>query len=192
MGNGGQMSEEKDYKKVLKLLEEGKKRKVNNFDDGLLNRSFEDHIKGDSEVQFKSVQEDLMRYFSRLMRIKIEEKDSYDDRFDIILSEIEGVINEITLPSIIPNVDDYQEKRDRIIKIKRSDDADNDYACLPDPDVYAKTIDNIRKEQFFPLTNKLELLTAKARAYLDDSVFSWHEDDWVEDIEPEKDDNNGR
>lgn len=176
------MSEEKDYKKVLKLLEESKKRKINNFDDGLLNRSFDEHATGDSEIIFRYAKEDLMRYVSRLMRIKIEEKDKYDKRFDAILDEIEKELNELVLPGVIPNVSDFQEKRDRIIKITRKDDPDNDYVCIPDPVAYVKTIDNIRIEQFFPLTNKLEFLTAKARAYLDDSVFSWHKDKRVKEV----------
>jgi len=160
-------------KKMMNILGETRGKKITDFDTGILIEQFET-LKGNPEEQYNEACKRLLHVYTRLKKLEIKDAEP-------ILDEIEEFFEKAKLDTVSPSVDDYSEKEGRTIKITRSDDTSAKYSCTQE--IFHETMRNIRMEQYFPLINKVQLLEAKAMAYLKDSI-PWHNTDILEEIDP--------
>jgi len=163
------LSDEKDLiKKLTKLMTDTKKQKITDFDTGLLEESFE-HITGKPSEKFDRYCDKLINIATRIENLKQKEENG---KYDKILDEVEYFLENVKLPYISTEVNDYKQKSGRYITIKRSDVEGSSESC--EMENFDKRVDIIRDEQYFVLTVKTRHLIEKAKPYLDDVVFSWH------------------
>ena len=105
---------EKILKQLSTLLEGTKHQKISDFDTGMLYRIFEKKT-GSSEEKYNDYCDDLMRVHARLLHIKVQEGDDYDNRFDELFKDIE-TFSHSKLPTISTSVDDYSQREGRMTK----------------------------------------------------------------------------
>jgi len=155
------------------------RQKNSDYDSGLLQDAFNPII-GTSEKKYDDRCDRLARIAARLERLKYKNKIENDKQLDQILNDIYRFLDE-KLPSIIPTVSDYKQKEGRIITIGREDSSAK-------PTCVIETLDNttklVREEQYFEKNNQIRKLESRAMAFLDDNVFPWHRNDWIEEIDP--------
>ena len=163
--------EDKDLlKKMSNLFEESKKRKITDFDSGLLQQSFEP-VTGTPEDRYEKWSACLVNVASRLENLHKDDKKRLP-----ILKEIDEFFKEELSP-ITTKITDYQQLS-RIIEIC----VDNQRLGTCVPDSLEITIRAIREEQYNVLSNKAKSLIAKARARLNEDVLIWHKQDLIEEV----------
>ena len=180
------MEEKELFKKMSNLFEESKKRKIVDFDRGLLHDVFEP-ITGNAEEKFD-------RWSDRLIRVATRLENLYKNKDDKpeVLGEIYMFFDKIKLPFIAPKVkdDSVTIKYGRTIEIYRGDGGRESMSCPSE--LFNDTVEKIRQEQFIPLIAKVKTLFARAMAELEDSEFMWHHIGLIEEIKFSEDKNNGK
>lgn len=180
------MTEESELiKKFTHMMEDTKKRKIEDFDGGLLNESYE-HITGTSEEKYERWCERLINVATRLENILIYKKHKYPEKVETILRDID-VFFKKELPQIRPTVDDYTQEKGRFIKIHR-EDGKSSSSCIPE--TFSKTVELIREEQYSRFLSQIKILERRARALLPEEIINWHQEDFIEEIDVGED--NGR
>lgn len=177
------MEEKELIKKLSSLFEESKKRKIVDFDGGLLNDAYEP-ITGSAEEKFDKWSDRLIRVVTRLENLSKENKRPE------VLDDIYDFFDGIELPHISPCVkdDSVTIKYGRTIQIDRGDG--NESISCPS-ELFNDTAQKIRQEQYVPLIAKVKVLFARAMAELKDTEFMWHRDGLIREIKPNKEENNG-
>jgi len=158
-------------KKVSKLIEEGKKRKITDFDSGLLQESFET-IEGSTTERYEKWCKRLLNVATRLENLRIENKKSVDDENYSVLKEIDAVL----------------KQKSPQIQIVKGDHGGNTIVCRDNPGgsctciptAFDKTLEMVKEREYYGLITSIKLLEYKARARLDS--FKWHRDDAVADV----------
>jgi len=160
---------EDEKKKLTKLLEETKQRRVEDFDSGLLQTIFED-ITGSPDYVHN-------RWCSLLIRLAARIK-NLDDTSPI-LKDIEEFFDDATLPSITTSVDDYKQTKGRVIEVKNGDKPP--FTCTAE--IYPSIEKSLREEHYLELTNKVRWLVAEAISVLDNKELAWHGEDMLTEVE---------
>ena len=164
--------EDKDIlKKMANLFEESKKKKITDFDSGLLAQSFEP-VTGSPEDRYEKWSARLVNIVSRLENLHKDDKVRLS-----ILEEIDDFFEE-TLPNLMTHVNDFSEKA-RIIDLD-VEGVSGTSSCVPES--LEATIRAIREEQYNVLSNKAKSLLARARARLNEDVLIWHKQDLIEEV----------
>jgi len=179
------MADEKDLlKKVTSLLSDQKKRRIIDYDSGLLHDIFEP-ITGNAEEKFDRWSDRLIRVAARLENLYMN-KDGKPE----VLQEIYEFFETLQLPHITSSVkdDSVTIKYGRTIQIKRGD---NDQLTSCPVEIFNDIAQTIRHEQYMPLIAEIKQLFARAVAVLQQSEFSWHRDDMIDEIQPNMEGNNG-
>ena len=169
--------EERELKKLLSSIKDIKSKEINDYDGALLNSIFE-NVRESPREQFNDLCGLLVKVCARIERHCIEKK---LDRPDI-LSKVDAFLNSTKLPNISTSVEDSEQKEGRIITLNRGDISGN-ISCPSDPTIFSRTVDGIREEQYFTLSNKVKLLLYKAIAFLDEKVIPWHGEDMITEVE---------
>jgi len=162
-------------KKVSKLIEEGKKRKITDFDSGLLQESFET-IEGSTTERYELWCKRLLNVATRLENLRIENKKSVDDEGYLVLKEIDVVLKQKP-PKITVNRAD----RGGINIICWDNIKSSSFCTISNFD---KTMEATKEREYYGIINSIKLLEYKARARLDS--FKWHRDDAVADVDSAK------
>lgn len=158
------MADDKDLlKKMANILEKADKRKITDFDTGLLYDVFTP-ITGTSEERYEKWSARLVNVASRLENIHLNEKTQLP-----ILKKIDAFFDG-KLGEIDTDVSDFSEK-DRIIKLNISG-RQGDSSCVPES--LGETLRSIREEQYNVLAFKAKKLVYKAMAQLKKEL-TWHE-----------------
>lgn len=178
------------FRKMSSFFEDSKKRKITDFDTGLLNISFEP-ITGSPEERYEKWCARLINIATRLENIELENNNGDNSKTrSQILKDIDTFFD-IKLPKIMPNVSDYSQEA-RVINIEVQE-GDPNISCVPES--LESTLKSIREEQYTDLINQCRKLVYRALARLK-KVFSWHREEWMGEIdytkEFEEDENNGR
>jgi len=160
--------EKKQLDKILQAVSQSQKAKITDFDTGIL-QSFFETKQGTPEQQFNEHRKDLTAVTARLLRIKLQEKEHYDKRFDDLLMEIKKFFK-LPLPNVTSAVDDTAQK-DRIMRLRRTDGADS--TCTSE--TIQSTTNRIDLEQFHMLINQACWLKAVAASFFDENVLQWHD-----------------
>jgi len=173
------MDEKDTINKISRLIEDSRKKKIIDYDTGLLNDVFES-ITGTSEEKFD-------RWSDRLIRVTARLENLYRDEVEkpLILKEIYEFFDEIELPYISSSVKDASVdiKYGRTITITRGDCNDYDISCPVE--LFNDIAQTIRQEQYIPLIAQIKKLFAKAMSILKDNNFSWHREGLITEINPE-------
>lgn len=175
------MADDKELlKKMSNLFEETKKRKITDFDTGLLYDVFTP-ITGTPEERCEKWSARLVNIASRLENLHKDDKTQLP-----VLEKIDGFFDE-TLGEIDTDVSDFTEK-ERIIKLNISG-RQGESSCVPES--LGETLKSIREEQYNVLAFKAKKLVYKAIAQLK-KEFAWHRAGLIEEIELDMEENNGR
>jgi len=168
------MDEKETFKKITNLFDESKRRRIVDFDKGLLNDVFEPVV-GAEPDKFDKWSDRLIRVAARLQNLSKKGKPPK------VLNEIYEFFENVKLPYIAPIVkdDSITIKYGRTIRINRGDGG-QEMSCPSE--LFNDTVDKIRQEQFIPLIAKVKSLFAKAMAELEDENFDWHKDDLVDEV----------
>ncbi|MCK4830200.1 hypothetical protein KA005_81535 [bacterium] len=178
------MEEKELIKKLSSLFEESKKRKIVDFDGGLLNDVYEP-ITGSAEEKFDKWSDRLIRVATRLENLSKKGKQRPE-----VLDDIYDFFENLRLPHISPCVkdDSITIKYGRTIQIDRGDDKEP-ISCPSE--LFNDTAQKIRQEQYVPLIAKVKVLFARAMAELKGTEFMWHRDGLIREIRPDEEENNG-
>lgn len=153
---------EKIIKKGSELVEGGKRRKITDFDSGLLQQSFESII-GNSQEKYEKWCEHLVNVATRLENLHLNDKVRLT-----VLDDIDEFFK-IKLPQISSGHTDFDRKT-LYHEIARDDGKTT--SCTTE--LYNNVVMSIREEQYFNLTNKARVLVYKAKARLETDTFKWH------------------
>lgn len=176
------MEDKELVKKMSNLFEESKRKKITDFDTGLLSQSFEP-ITGTPEERYEKWCSCLVNVASRLENLYKDDKERLP-----ILKKIDDFFKE-ELPGIRTEVSDYREKT-RVILL-HVEGSEGEYSCVPES--LRETIKSIREEQYNDLSNRAKVLLAKARGRLDEDLFLWHRKGVIREVQLKKRrDDNGR
>ena len=159
---------------MVKLFEETKKRKIPDFDTGLLYDVFTP-ITGTPEERCEKWSARLVNIASRLENLHKGEKEKLT-----ILKKIDSFFDE-KLGEIDTDVSDFTEK-ERIIKLNISG-RQGESSCVPES--LGETLKSIREEQYNVLAFKAKKLVYKAMAQLK-KEFAWHREGLIKEIKPNK------
>lgn len=179
------MEEKEVLKKFENLMEGVKKKKIFDFDGGLLNDVFEP-ITGNAEEKFDRWSDRLIRVATRLENISktsgVRPK---------VLDDIYRFFENVKLPFIAPKIkdDSVTIKFGRTIRIERGDES-QDMTCPSE--LFNDITQKIRQEQFIPLVAQIKILFARAMAELDDKNFAWHKEGFVKEIKLTDEGDNGK
>jgi len=181
------MTDEKELlRKVTHLFDESRKRKIIDYDSGLLHDIFEP-ITGTAEEKFDRWSDRLIRVAARLENLYKKKTEKPE-----ILEEIHEFFDTLELPYITSEVKDRSVtiEHGRTITIKRGD---SDQNCSCPVEIFNDISLTIRHEQYLPLIAHVKMLFYKAVAVLESTEFTWHREDLFEEINPEKEETkNGR
>jgi hypothetical protein len=179
------MTEEKQLlKKITNLFEESKKRKIIDYDGGMLQDIFEP-ITGNAEEKFDRWSDRLIRVAARLENLYMNKDDKPE-----VLNDIYTFFDGLKLPYISSEVkdDSVTIKYGRTIQIRREDN--NQITTCP-VEIFNDIAQTIRHEQYMPLIAEIKRLFTRAVAVLQQTEFSWHRNDLIEEINPQMEENNG-
>jgi len=163
-------------KKVTKLVDESKRKKITDFDSGLLQESFEPVV-GTTVEKYDLWCKRLLNIATRLENIRLEQNGSLDDEKYSILKEIDDVLSK--KPSRIQVT--RGEKGTIEIMCDKGDFGDalvKASGCTEQ--IFDKTLDAVREYEYFDLINSIKKLEYRARARIDQ--FRWHKSDAIEDV----------
>ena len=185
---GEKMTDENQLlKKFSSILEDTKKRKINDFDGGLLNEAYE-HITGTPEEKYERWCERLINVATRLNNVLTYGKHKHAAKVEEILENIDTFLTN-ELPQIRPSIDDYTQEQGRFIKVCRGD-SKPESSCIQE--TFVKTVELIREEQYFKLINDAKKLEYQARSLLPNEVMRWHRDDMLGEIDPSDQEMDGK
>jgi len=161
--------EEKELKKILNLIKQNKTKDITDYDTALLYNIFEP-ITGEPQEKYNTICDRLVKVTGRIYKQHLQQ-DNGNPPPDI-LKEIDDFLEEDVLDAVSPTISDYSQREGRIINI---DCGSNREKASCTPEIFNKTIDTIREEQYLVLTNKGRKLLYRAIAHLRDDVIPWHQ-----------------
>jgi len=161
---------------IKQAVSSSKSRDITDYDSALLFDIF-DKPPNDPREHFNQVRKTLINMVSRLERQCIIENEEPPP----IVDEVYNFISEADLPTVSPEIEDYQQREGRIININR-DDRKSKISCIPEN--FNRTMERITEEQYISLTNKLEVLRGKVQNQLKENVLNWHEEDFIVEVDP--------
>lgn len=157
---------EESLKQVAKFLKREKEsRIIEDYDSGLMQMPFR-KLTGTPEEIFHDCLRDLFAVTIRILNISDEKNKP------VVLGEIEKFFNEIELPNITTDVNDYGKPDDaeRIIELKNG--TKEKFKITTGEFVHQHK--SLREEHYLKLTLKTQWLTAKAFSLLNEEIV-WHE-----------------
>jgi len=158
-------------KKVTNLIEESKRKKITDFDSGLLQESFEPVI-GTTEEKYDLWCKRLLNVATRLENLRIKNKKSVDDPDYSILKEINAILSQKP-----PKIQIMRESQGDI-DIMCNFDVVNSSTCSVE--TFDKTLEVVKAEEYYVVINRIKKAEYMARARLDS--VKWHKDDAIGDV----------
>ena len=162
-------------KKVTNLIEESKRKKITDFDSGLLQESFEPVI-GTTEEKYDLWCKRLLNVATRLENIRVKNKGDLDDENYFVLKEIDAILKEDP-----PQIKIVRGDGDNMI-IMTSYNVKGVSTCRPD--TFETTLKLVKEREYQKVVNHMKLLEYKAKARLDS--VKWHRDDTILTVDSAK------